>query len=141
MASGNTLVEIIPQAGEAPSSNSGRPDTRNQHPVIDLALNEEERFSALMPRHYASGGTTVYIHIAMSSAVANDIKLEVSFERIGEVQNLDSDGFAAAQNTGDITVPGNSGDVKIILVTFTDGAQMDSIAVGEGFRINNRDII
>ncbi len=137
MASGQTLLEFIPQAGEDPLTNFGTPDRRNQHPVIDLALNEEERFSALMPRHYAgTTGVTIYIHIAMSSAVANDIKLEVSFERIGEVQNLDSDGFAAAQNTGDITVPGTSGDVKIIPVTFTDGAQMDSIAVGEGFRLN-----
>lgn len=137
MASGNTLLEFIPQAGEDPASNFGRPDRRNQHPVIDLALNEEERFSAIMPRHYASGGLTVYLHYAMSSAEANDIKLEVSFERIGDQQqDLDSDGFAAAQNTGDITVPGTSGLVDIITATFTDGAQMDSIAIGEGFRIN-----
>ena len=91
-----------------------------------------------MPRHYAgTTGVAVYLHIAMSSANANDIKLEVSFERIGDQQqNLDSDGFAAAQDTGDITVPGTSGLVDIIPVTFTDGAQMDSIAVGEGFRMN-----
>ncbi len=137
MASGNTILEFIPQAGESPSSNFGAPDTRNQHPVIDLALNEEKRFSAVMPRHYAGGGLTVYVHYAMSSATTNDIKLEVSFERIGDQQqDLDSDGFAAAQNTGDITVPGTSGPVDIITATFTDGAQMDSIAVGEGFRMN-----
>ena len=138
MASGNTLLEFIPQAAEDPLTNFGTPDRRNQHPVIDLALNEETRFSAVMPRHYAgTTGVTVYLHIAMSSANANDIKLEVSFERIGDQQqNLDSDGFAAAQDTGDITVPGTSGLVDIIPVTFTDGAQMDSIAVGEGFRMN-----
>ncbi len=142
MASGNTLLEFIPQAGEDPVTNFGRPDRRNQHPVIDLALNEEERFSAIMPRNYASGGLTVYIHYAMSSAVANDIKLEVSFERIGDQQqDIDSDGFAAAQNTGDITVPGTSGLVDIITATFTDGAQMDSIAVGEGFRINIKRVV
>ena len=143
MASGNTLLEFIPQAGESPSSNFGAPDTRNQHPVIDLALNEEKRFSAIMPRHYAgTTGVTVYLHIAMSSATTNDIKLEVSFERIGDQQqNLDSDGFAAAQDSGDITVPGTSGLVDIIPVTFTDGAQMDSIAVGEGFRMNIKRVV
>ena len=83
------------------------------------------------------GGLTVYVHYSLSSATANDIKLEVSFERIGDQQqDIDSDGFAAAQNTGDITVPGTSGNVDIITATFTDGAQMDSIAVGEGFRMN-----
>ena len=143
MASGQTLLEFIPQTFESPLTNFGTPDTRNTHPVIDLALNEEKRLSAVMPRHYAgTTGVTVYLHIAMSSANANDIKLEVSFERIGDQQqNLDSDGFAAAQDTGDITVPGTSGLVDIIPVAFTDGAQMDSIAVGEGFRMNIKRVV
>lgn len=135
MASGETLCKFKPQDNE-PQTGSGRRDTRNNHPTIDLALTEIMVVSDIMPRNYAgTTGITINMHIAMSSATANDIKLEGSLERIGEVQNLDSDGFAAAQNTGDITVPGTSGDIDIIPVTFTDGAQMDSIAVGEGFRL------
>lgn len=136
MASGDTLLIFIPQCNEPPAATFATFDTRNQHPVLDFALNEIGVFSGVMPRHYGGGGITVYLHYAMTSAEANDIKLETYFERIGDAQqDLDSDGFAAAQNSGDITVPGASGNVDIIPTTHTDGGQMDSVAVGEGFRL------
>ena len=134
-AFGRPLV-FTAQSNEPPDSNFATLDTRNAHLVLDFALNEIGVFSHIMPRGYAGGGLTVYIHYAMTSAVANDIKLEVYLERIGDQQqDIDSDGFAAAQNSGDITVPGTSGFVDVIPVTFTDGAQMDSIAAGESFRV------
>lgn len=136
MASGNTLLTFTPQCNEPPVSNFATFDTRNGHPVLDLALNEIGVFSGVMPRHYGGGGITIYAHCAMSSATSNDIKLETYLERIGDQQqDIDADGFAAAQNSGDITVPGTSGNVDIISTTHTDGEQMDSIAVGEGFRL------
>lgn len=136
MASGDTLLIFTPQCNEFGAANFARLDTRNLHPVLDFALNELGLFSDVMPRHYGGGGVAIYLHYAMTSAVANDIKLETYFERIGDQQqDIDSDGFAAAQNTGDITVPGTSGNVDIITSTHTNGAQMDSIAVGEGFRL------
>ncbi len=139
MASGNTLVTLLPQHNEPPSATYATLDLRNSHPVLDHALTEISVFSFIMPRHYAGGGITANLHYAMSSATANDIKLETSIERIGDgQQDLDADGFAAAQNTGDITVPGTSGLVDIIPSTHTDGAQMDSLAVGELARLRVR---
>ena len=136
MASGDTLLTFVPQCNEPPASNFATLDLRNQHPVLDFALNEIGVFSGVLPRHYKNGGVTVYLHYAMTSAEANDIKLETCFERIGDQQqDLDADGFAAAQNTGDVTVPASSGFVDIASTTHTDGAQMDSIAVGQGFRL------
>lgn len=136
MASGDTLLMWMAGQGEPPATTYATPDNRNNHPVRDFALTEYLYFSAICPRNYAGGGVTVYLHYAMSSAVANDIKCETSFERIGDQQqDIDSDGFAAAQNTGDITVPGTSGNVDIVSTTHTNGAQMDSLAVGEGFRL------
>lgn len=136
MASGDTLSKFVPQSAEPPAANYATFDNRNIHPCLDFALNEIGIFSDVMPRNYDGGGITIYLHFAMSSAEANDIKLETYLERIGDQQqDLDSDGFAAAQNTGDIVVPGTSGLVDIIPSTHTNGAQMDSIAVGEGFRV------
>ena len=138
MASGDTLLAFTPQAGEPPSSNAATPDTRNSHPVLDFdaSTNESIVFSAVMPRAYAGGGLTVYLHYAMTTATSGDIDWDVAFERIGDQQqDIDSDGFAAANSVDNTTVPGTSGNVDIVNVTFTDGADMDSIAVGEGFRM------
>ena len=137
-ASGDTLLIFVPQSNEPTSSNFATLDTRNLHPVLDFdaTTNESAVFSATMPRSYAGGGLTVYIHYAMTSATSGDIDWDVAFEQIGDQQqDIDADGFAAVQSTDNTTVPATSGFVDIITVTFTDGAQMDSIAVGEGFRI------
>lgn len=138
MASGNTLLTFTPQCNEPPASNFATLDTRNQHPVLDFdpTTNEFAIFSGVMPRHYGGGGVTVYLHYAMTSAVANTVDWDVAFERIGDQQqDLDSDSFAAVQSVDNTTVPGTAGLVDIVSVAFTDGAQMDSVAVGEGFRL------
>lgn len=139
MASGDTLVTFIPQANEPPSSNYATLDLRNSHPVLDFddTTNESAVFSAIMPRNYAgTTGVTVYIHYAMTSATADTIDWDVSFERIGDQQlDIDGDSFAAVNSVDDTTVPGTSGNVDIVSVTFTDGVDMDSVAVGEGFRL------
>ena len=74
----------------------------------------------------------------MSSAVANEIVVQSAIERIGEVQDLDVDSFEAFQTSGAITVPSTSGDIVIVPTTHTNGTQMDSVAVGEKFRLKIR---
>lgn len=138
MASGDTLLIFTPLHNEPPGSNFATIDLRNFHPVLDFdaTTNEDAVFSAVMPRNYAGSGLTVYIHYAMSSAEADTIDWDAAFERIGDQQqDLDVDGFAAVQSVDNTTVPATSGLVDIVNIAFTDGAEMDSIAVGEGFRI------
>jgi hypothetical protein len=139
MASGDTLVVLTALNNEPTASVPATFDTRNQHPVLDFdaSTNESAVFSSVMPRHYSgTTGVTVYIHYSMSSATSGDIDWDVSFERIGDgSQDTDSDGFAAANSVDNSTVPATSGHVDIVNVTFTDGADMDSVAVGEKFRI------
>jgi len=103
---------------------------------FDASTNWSAVFTGVMPRNYAGGGLTVYIHYAMSTATTGDVDWDAAFERIGDQQqDLDSDGFAAVQSVDNTTVPGTSGLVDIMSIDFKDGAQMDSIAVGESFRI------
>lgn len=138
MASGDTLCIFTPLHNEPPASNPATLDTRNQHPVLDFdaTTNESAVFSAVMPRHYGGGGITVYLHYAMSSAEADTVDWDVAFERIGDQQqDIDGDGFAAVNSVDDTTVPGTTGLVDIANVAFTDGADMDSVAVGESFRV------
>jgi hypothetical protein len=127
VASGATLCMFFPQDNEPPSSNYATLDTRNGHPVLDFdsgATPEVAIFTGVLPRHYATSGTVGWL---------------VSFERIGDgSQDIDSDGFASEKTVTAATVPGTSGHVDITNVAFTDGAEIDSIAVGEAFRIKIR---
>ena len=139
MASGDTLLIFTPLHNEAPASNYATLDTRNAHIVLDFddTTNESAVFKAIMPQSYAaSTGVTVYIHYAMTSATTNTVDWDVAFERVSDqIQDIDSDGFAAVQSVDDTTVPGTTGNVDVVSVAFTAGAQMDSVVAGDGFRL------
>jgi len=104
---------------------------------FDATTNESAVFSAVMPQHYAgTTGVTVYIHYSMSTATADTVDWDVAFERIGDQQlDIDGDSFAAVNSVDDTTVPGTSGLVDVVSIAFTDGADMDSVAAGELFRL------
>jgi len=140
MASGDTLLTFHPYNNEPPTGTYATLDTRNSHPVLDFihsGTSENAIFSAVMPRNYAgTTGVTGYIHYSMSSAVTGTVDWDMAFERIGDQQqDVDVNSFAAAQSVDDTDVPGVSGMVDIVSIAFTNGAQMDSVAVGELFRI------
>lgn len=138
MASGDTLALFFPQDNEPPASNYTTLDMRNGHPCLDFdaSTNESAVFSGVMPQHYDGGGVTVYLHYAMSSAESGDVDWDAEFERIGDQQqDIDSDSFAAANSVDNTTVPATTGLVDVVSIAFTDGADMDSVAAGEAFRL------
>ena len=143
MASGDTLLTFHPFNNEPPVSNYATLDLRNNHPILDFddTTNEYAVFSAIMPRNYTGGGIIAYIHFSMETAVALTVDWDLAFERIGDQQlDVDGDDFAAVQSVDNTTVPGTTGLVDIVSIAFANGAEMDSIAVGELFRIKiNRD--
>ena len=144
MASGDSLLTFKPYDNEPPAATFATLDTRNGHPVLDFdtTTGESAVFSAVLPRNYAGGGITVYVHYSATSAVTGTIGWLIAFERIGDgSQDIDADGFAADNTLTAATGPATSGNVDIINVAVTDGANIDSIAVGEGFRLRvTRDV-
>jgi len=140
MASGNTLLVLLPQQHIPPSSNYATLDLRNQHPVLDFdkATIESALFEDVMPRAYAGGGITCRICFSATTVTTGDVVWGISLERHqDETGDLDSDDFAA-ERTVTATVPGTSGMVQYAEIAFTEGAQMDSIALGEHFRLKIR---
>ena len=137
-ASGDTLIVFVPQSSAPPAGGFATLDTRNLHPVLDFDASSGESifFKAVMPQHYAGGGVAVYVHYSMSTATSGDIDWDAAFERVSDsIQDIDSEGFAAVNSTDTTTVPGTSGHVDVISITFTDGADMDSVTAGDGFRL------
>ena len=140
-ASGNSLLIFTPLQNEPPTSNFASFDFRNAHPVLDFDDTTQETaiFTAVLPRNYSGGGITVYVHWAATSATSGTIGWDVAIERIGDgQQDIDADGFATAQTITAATTSATSGNVTITNVAITDGANMDSVAVGEAFRIRIR---
>jgi len=140
MASGDTLLIFLPQNSEPPSANFAAFDLRAGHPILsfDDTTQEIAIFTAILPRNYAGGVITVYVHFCIS-AVLGTVGFDSAMERIGDQQqDIDSDSFATAKTITAVTVPGTAGLVDIVNVAHTNGAEIDSIAVGEAFRFRLR---
>lgn len=139
MASGNSLAIFGPLSNEPPATAYATLDTRNSHPCLDFddaAATESAVFSAILPSNYAGGGITVYLHWAATTAIALNVIWQTSFERIGNaLQDIDADGFATAVTWAAQACDVTSGNVVIDSQVHTNGAQIDSIAIGELFRI------
>lgn len=137
MATGDSLCTFFPANGEPPASNYATLDTRNVTLVLDFddTTDESMEFAGFMPRHYDGGGITVTVGWAATTATSGTISLDVAFKSISDdADDLDSKAFAAANNANPTTASA-SGEVDYATITFTDGADMDSIAAGEYFRM------
>lgn len=140
MASGDTLLVFTAEMNQPPATNPATLDWRNRHPVLDFVAtvtSEYAIFTGVMPQSYAgTTGVTVYIHYSMATATSGDVDWDVFWERIGDgQQDVDADDWGTANSVDGTTVPGTSGLVDIVSVAFTDGADMESVAAGELFRL------
>ena len=140
MASGNTLATFLAYNNEPPSGDYATLDTRNSIPVLDFngtsgTNNEFAEFGGFMPRHYDGGGITTTVGWAASSGVTGDAKWDLSFKSISDdADSLDTKSYAAAQSAVGTTAT-VSGEVAYTTIDFSNGAQMDSVAAGEYFRM------
>lgn len=140
MASTNFLAVFTALNNVPPTSAFATLDTRNVHPVLDFdgATDEEAVFSNVLPNHYGSGGLSVSCFVAFTSATSGSGRIQAAIERIDASSlDIDADSFASFQSVG-VTAPGTTGQVVVGTITFTDGAQMDSLAAGEAYRLKIR---
>lgn len=138
MASGDTLCTFFPTDAELPAANYPQHNVRNIHPTLDYdaAAEETAYFTSVLPANYAGGGITVLIRWAAASATSGDCIWLTAIERIlvGTL-DIDADSFASA-NTVTTTANGTSGVTVESSIAHTSGAQMDSLAAGETFRLS-----
>lgn len=137
MASGNSLVYFDALSAQLPSSNYATLDTRNGVAVLDYddTTDESADFAGMMPYTYSGGGITVTVGWMATSATTGTISLDVSLMSVtDDADDLDTKTFAAANNANPTTASA-SGEIQYTDITFTDGADMDSVAAGEYFRL------
>ncbi len=137
MSSGDSLHVFTPLANTPPATAFATLDTRNSRPVLDFdaAADESAVFESVLSRAYDGGGITVKLIWAATSATSGVVVWAVAFEAIpAGALDIDSDSFATA-NTANGTADSVSGETTETEIAFTNGAQIDSLAVGVPFRL------
>lgn len=137
MASGDTLAIFHPYDNEPPATAYATAGLRNGHPTLqfDDTTSWAAIFTGILPRNYAGGGLTVYVH-ASAIATSNTMGWLVAIERIDDSSlDIDADSFASNVTITAATVPGTSGQTLVLNGVFTSGAAMDSLVAGEQFRL------
>lgn len=143
MASGNTLIVFSARDG-VPSATSGAvhgilaggstPAEGVPYLAFDSAADEYADFLGVMPRNYAGGGLTCKLYWA-STQTSGTCRWGVAFRRIADdAEDVDTS-HTYDFNTGGATTASAVGEVDYFDITFTDGADMDSLAVGELFNL------
>jgi hypothetical protein len=124
-------------ANEPPASAFATLDTRNSHPVLDFDAGTDESavFRGVLPSAYAGGGLNVKLIWAATSATAGNVLWYVGMERIpaGSL-DIDADSFGTG-NSSVVATDSVSGETTETTITLSSGAQMDSTAAGEMFRL------
>jgi len=137
VAAGNELLSFRADEYQPGVASPATYDRRNDHGVLDFdaATDENAVFGGVLPTHYAGNGLTVTLVWSATTATTGDVVWNVAIEaHPDDAFDLDADGFAAA-NAATATAPSASGEVQYTDITFTDGADMDSLAAGESFRL------
>ena len=142
MASGDTLAIFVAQHAELPSASYATLDTHAgaSNDLIsvldyDAAADESAVFPGFMPGHYGAGGITVTLGWMSAAATSGVCVWNVGFKSVtDDADDLDTKAFAAV-NPGSATTASAAGEVDYFDITFTDGADMDSVAAGEYFRM------
>lgn len=138
------FIECDVLLNRPPTSNFATLDSRNGQPCLDFDANTQEAaiWGKTLPASYGGNGITVSVTASLTSATSGTLGWLVSIERQdASGLDTDSDSFASAQTITATTVPGTSGQIITLSVNISNGANMDSLAAGERFRIKiERDV-
>lgn len=146
MASGDALFVFRPHDNEPTDADYATQDTiltaSSDEPddvvmVLDFdpgSTQEYASFSGYMPDHYDAGGVTLTI-VWSSDATSGNVKWDAAFKSFtDDADDIDSKAYAAV-NTTTVATASAAGEPDYATITFTDGADMDSVAAGEYFRL------
>ena len=137
-------IVLTPQCGMPPATSFATLDTiaggstpAEAITVLDFDPDASEYmdFKFVLPDGYEDGGLTLAVIYSMTSdhdeGTPHKVRWEIGLARIADdALDMNSDQAYAFNGVSD-TVPSVVGEVSYAAITFTDGADMDSLAAGE----------
>lgn len=140
MASGQVvglIYQIVPPASgyATPSRRAGGSNPAENIPVwlFDASTVESLDFYAQMTGAYSNGGITIQIKWSSVDQTTGNVKWNAAFRRVAD----DAEDLDVSQtydfNTVTATTTNVAGEVDYTTITFTNGADMDSVVAGDMF--------
>ncbi len=140
MASDDLMFALTPNAVTGPKTSyatldllDGGSSPEELFTVLDFdaASIEYADFKICLPDNYDGGGLTIAIPFTMSSATSGNVVLEAAIRRCADgVEQLDQS-HTYDYNSVTVAVESTVSKIGYATITFTDGADMDSLAAGE----------
>jgi hypothetical protein len=149
MASGNTLLVLTPPDCNPPATLYatldwvvGTSTPAENIPVLDFddTTVEYADFYCVMPSHYSAATGVTLTFVWSAAANSNNGVWAAAFRLVGDdVEDLDTTAHTYDYNTtADLTPPSAVGEVAYDTLTFTAGADMDSVVAGSYFVLRVR---
>ena len=143
MASGNSLLALFPYDA-IPTATLyatldvvvGASTPVENIPVLDFddTTQEYTDFYCVMPEHYGGGGITITVMFSAAQAATDVVAWQAAFRRVADdAEDLDTTAHTYVYNEVIATAPSVVGEVAYDNITFTDGADMDSVVAGDYF--------
>lgn len=145
MASGDTLAILRAKDAELPATAyaqfatiTGGATPTETVPVLDFDTTTQEYadFPCVMPAHYDGGGVTLTFIWAATSATSGEVVWAAAFRHIpDDAEDIDTTAHSYDYNSigAGATAPSAVGELGYDNLTFTDGADIDSVAAGGAF--------
>lgn len=145
MASGDVvghILNIMPPAtlNATPDTRTGGSTPAESVPVWDFDAATDEMLDYYGVLHgYGSGGLTVSLKWMASTATTGNVVWQIGIRRLDDdVEDVDAAHTYDYNNGGQDLAPSASGELSYDDVTFTNGADMDSLANNEAFILRIR---
>lgn len=143
MASGDSLLILTPNSATLPNTAFATPNLitgastpAELIPVLDFddTTQEYADFYCVMPEHYDGGGITMTVVFSADEIATDVVEWQAAFRRVADdAEDLDTTTHTYAYNAVVATAPSVVGEVAYDDITFTDGADMDSVVAGDYF--------
>lgn len=145
MATGDivgVIYSVVPPATTyaTPDARAGGSTPAESFPVWDFDDSTAEHLDlyGVLANNYSGGGLTVRIYWSATSATSNACVWNAAFRRINDdAEDVDTS-HSYDYNAVTATTASASGEVDYAEITFTSGADMDSLAAGEQFVLRIR---
>lgn len=144
MASGDTLLVLTPAAASLPAATfatfdamAGTSTPAESILVLDFddTTQEYADFYCVMPAAYSgSTGITCTIMWSAAEAATDVVEWQIALRRVADdAEDLDTTAHTYDYNAVVATAASAIGEVAYDNITFTDGADMDSVTAGDYF--------